>query len=361
MYKKAEKSKSKLRLALFGISGSGKTFTSLSMASGLGKKIAVIDTEHGSASKYADRFNFDVAELQTPKIENYTTLINDAEKNNYDVLIVDSLSHGWQELLEDIDKLAKTKYKGNSWSAWSEGTPKQKKFINAILKFNGHIIATMRSNTEYAITKNNNDKVVPVRIGLKPEQGKNIEYEFDMLIELSAEHDAHVLKDRTGKYQDKIIEKPGIELGKELLKWLNDGKNSKPLNKTALTDEQVKKARKFKDFITAYSDDKITTINTIAESLKLKVKDGLLLSMSSEDFDKLWDVFEKKIRVHYYSIACENNDLKRAKDWIESTLVSLGAKKENNLLIMNEIDFNTLWNHIRVELEGFENVRKPAN
>ena len=44
-FNRAKKSQAKLRLGLIGPSGSGKTYTALSLASGLGKKIAVVDTE----------------------------------------------------------------------------------------------------------------------------------------------------------------------------------------------------------------------------------------------------------------------------------------------------------------------------
>ena len=50
-FSKATKTKSKLRMALIGPSGSGKTYTALTVATGLGKRVAVIDTERGSASK----------------------------------------------------------------------------------------------------------------------------------------------------------------------------------------------------------------------------------------------------------------------------------------------------------------------
>jgi hypothetical protein len=222
-FQKATKEKSKLRLALFGPSGSGKTFTALRVATGMGGKIAVIDTEFGSASKYADRFNFDTVTLRIPNVDNYMTLIREAGNAGYGVLIIDSMSHGWQELLEQIDQIAKTKYKGNTWSAWNEGTPLQKDFVRTILACPCHIIATMRSKTEWSVQTGDNGKSRPVRVGLAPEQGKGIEYEFDMLMELSTDHTAEVIKDRTGKYQDKIIQKPGEEFGKELAAWLNDG------------------------------------------------------------------------------------------------------------------------------------------
>ena len=68
-FKKATKEKAKLRLAVFGVSGSGKTFSALRIAKGLGGKIAVIDTERNSACKYSDRFDFDVCDAKKPSIE----------------------------------------------------------------------------------------------------------------------------------------------------------------------------------------------------------------------------------------------------------------------------------------------------
>lgn len=52
-FQPATKRQAKLRLALDGPSGSGKTYSALAIAAALGERIALIDTEHGSASKYA--------------------------------------------------------------------------------------------------------------------------------------------------------------------------------------------------------------------------------------------------------------------------------------------------------------------
>ena len=247
-FTKATKQRALLRQALFGPSGSGKTFTALRIATGMGGKIAFIDTERGSASKYADRFDFDVLELPGFDIDTYVDAINAAAASGqYPNLIIDSLSHGWKELLDEIDKLAKTKYRGNTWSAWSEGTPKQSRLVNAILNYPGHVIATMRTKTEWTTEVTQNGKSKPVRVGLAPEQGKGIEYEFDLLVELTTDHIATVIKDRTGKFQDKIIEKPGESFGAELVAWLNDGaertkpvpKAKKPQPKPAAASPQV--------------------------------------------------------------------------------------------------------------------------
>lgn len=230
-FKKAEKSTSLLRCAVFGPPGAGKTYTSLRMATGMGGKIAVIDTERGSASKYADRFDFDVLELPETDINTYVEAMELAAKAGYEILIIDSLSHAWQELLSEIDRLAAAKYRGNTWSAWSEGTPKQKKLVNAILSYPGHIIATMRSKIEYSVEQTNQGKTKPIKVGLAPEQGKGIEYEFDLLIEITQDHYCTVSKDRTGKFQDKIYEKPDESFGKELIAWLKEGKKVLPNQK----------------------------------------------------------------------------------------------------------------------------------
>ena len=223
-FRKATKAAAKLRAAVFGPSGGGKTFSTLRIARGMAGStgtVAVIDTERGSASKYSDRFDFEVLDLKDYTVQGYVDGIKQA--HGFDVLIIDSLSHGWQSLLEEVEKLAKAKYRGNTWSAWSEGTPLQRKLVNAILDFPGHVLATIRSKTEWTTVEDGRGKKVPQRIGMAPEQGKGIEYEFDLLLEIRTEHMANVIKDRTGRFQDRIIDKPDEEFGRQLAAWLADG------------------------------------------------------------------------------------------------------------------------------------------
>ena len=228
-FQPATKAQAKLRAALTGPSGSGKTMSALRMATGIGGRIAVIDTERGSASKYADRFQFHTCQLADRTIDGYIAALEAAAKAGYDVLVIDSLSHGWQELLQEVDRLAKARFGGNTWAAWSEGTPKQRRLIDALTDWPGHVIATMRSKTEWnQQTDEKTGRLRPVRIGLAPEQGKGIEYEFDLLVELSADHVATVIKDRTGKFQDQVIEKPDEAFGRALAEWLADGAPTKP-------------------------------------------------------------------------------------------------------------------------------------
>lgn len=222
--RKATKAQAKLRMAIFGPSGSGKTMSALRIAHGLGKQVGVIDTERGSASKYSDRWPFDVIELDDASIESYVGAMHAFADAGHDVLIVDSISHAWEWVLDYVDKLAKTKYKGNKWSAWSEGTPLQQKLVDAILAYPGHVIATMRSKTEWVTEQNDRGKSAPKRVGTAPRQRDGVEYEFDVLLELDPEgNTGRFIKDRTGKFQDRMVEKPDEDLGGELAAWLSEG------------------------------------------------------------------------------------------------------------------------------------------
>lgn len=219
-FQKAVKAGSKLRAALFGPSGSGKTYSALRIATGMGGRIAVVDTERETSRKYADRFEFDVCALDARSPADYIDVIRAAD--GYDILIIDSLTHAWHELLQSVDQLATGKFKGNSWAAWSKATPQQRALVDAMMSSRCHIIATMRSNTEWAAGADGQGRSKPIRVGLKPEQGKGIEYEFDLLLELNVEHVAEVIKDRTGKFQDKLIAKPDEHFGAALAAWLTD-------------------------------------------------------------------------------------------------------------------------------------------
>ena len=94
-FKRAERKKAKLRLALVGSAGSGETYSALKIAKGIGGKIALIDTERGSGELYSSMTEYDTAQLDPPyTVERYISLIEEAEKE-YDVIIIDSMSHAW--------------------------------------------------------------------------------------------------------------------------------------------------------------------------------------------------------------------------------------------------------------------------
>ncbi|EMN0830535.1 ATP-binding protein [Providencia rettgeri] len=240
-FAKALRKKAKLRLALTGPSGSGKTYGALEIAKGLGGKTAVIDTEKGSASLYSDRFNFDVLELDPPFTpERFIEAIGAAQEAGYDNLIIDSITHEWSGsggCLELLDGLAKAKYRGNTWSAWSEITPRHNAFLDAILRSDLHIIATMRSKTETAQVDKGNGKKGVDKLGMKSEQRDGVEYEFTTVLDLNHEtHTAMASKDRTGLFSNAEVTRLNELTGKKLMDWLNDGRTKAEVDLSHFTD-----------------------------------------------------------------------------------------------------------------------------
>lgn len=225
MFKKAEKSQIKFKMALTGPSGSGKTYSALLLAQGMGKKIALIDTENGSASLYAHQFDFDVLEIRSPyTTEKYIEAIQGAVKAGYDILIIDSITHAWAAeggLLEQKEQLD-SRGKGNSYTNWASITKKHEAFKACLLHSQIHLIATMRSKQDYSL-EDDNGKKVPKKVGLAPIQRDGMEYEFTTVFDIAMNHEAIASKDRTGIFSGKIF-KITSSTGEEILKWVENGK-----------------------------------------------------------------------------------------------------------------------------------------
>lgn len=223
---KATKKQSKLRLSLIGPSGSGKTYSALAIASHLGSKVAVIDTERGSASKYAGEFSFDTMALNNFHPQKYIDGIKEAQDAGYDVLVIDSLSHAWMGkdgALELVDKAAKRQQSQNTYTAWKEVTPLQNALVDAILQSNMHVIVTMRAKTEYVMETNERGKSVPRKIGMAPVQRDGMEYEFDVVADMDLDNNMIVSKSRCKDLNGLVVPKPGKNVADTLLNWLTDG------------------------------------------------------------------------------------------------------------------------------------------
>jgi|SRR5882672_651042 len=230
-FRKATKKQSRLRLSIAGSSGSGKTYTALNIGMHLGR-IALIDTERGSASKYSDIFEFDVIELENFHPDNYMEAIEAAEKAGYDVLIIDSLTHEWNskdgilELHEAAIRKQKTK---NSYTAWADVTPLHTRFIDTIVRSRCHVITTMRSKIDYVQEQNERGQTVVRKVGMAPIQREGMDYEHDVAMELDIDHVGVITKTRCAKLDGKTFKKPGRELAEILVAWLSDGAVPEPV------------------------------------------------------------------------------------------------------------------------------------
>ncbi len=271
-FERAQRKRAKLRLALAGPAGSGKTWGALMVAKGLGGRIAVIDTERGSASLYSDLVDFDTMELAPPfSPERCIEAIHAAEKAGYDVIVFDSSSHEWNGsggCLEINDTTAHARMKGNTWAAWNETTPRHRAFVDAILQSPCHVVCTLRSKTE---TVQENGKVR--KIGMKAEQREGTEFEFSVVLEI--EHERHLAvatKDRTRLFPEP--HKITTETGERLKNWLESGAEpvpeKSPLQRHA---KAIEEAETLADLKTAFDkvnkDGSLTPFNK-AELAKLK-------------------------------------------------------------------------------------------
>lgn len=229
LFVKATKAEAKARIAITGPSGAGKTDTALQWATVLsdGGKIAVIDTERDSAKLYADRYDFDTLSMSAPYHPNRVVdALADAEQAGYAVVIIDSLTHFWSGqggILEIVDQAGQVA-KGNNFAGWKIATPIQQRMVDAILAFNGHVIVTMRSKTEYSLEKDERGRTVPKKVGMAPQQRDGLEYEFTLLLEMDIEHRTIVGKTRCDLLTDKVYAPGHSKEGAEVfMNWLRSG------------------------------------------------------------------------------------------------------------------------------------------
>ncbi len=252
--KRAQRSQARLRMAIAGVSGSGKTMSALRLAKGIVQmlldtgqlqggfdgKICLIDSERKSAQLYAHVVPFDTIELEPPySVDRYQEALTEVERAGYAVCIIDQISHAWAGpggQLEWIDTL-KASAK-NAISPWSKVTPVQQEFYDRMLRSPMHLVLTMRSKAEWVIddvvVEGGRTKKVPRKIGLSPVQREGIEYEFTTMLDIELEsHMATASKDRTGLFADRTM-KIDEDVGRRVAEWLMTGvKPAEPLGAPA--------------------------------------------------------------------------------------------------------------------------------
>ena len=274
-FTRAARNSCKIKMALQGASGSGKTYSALLVAYGLTKdwsKIAVIDSENGSANLYAELGEYSVLKLSPPYTpESYAEAIDLAVKGGYECLIIDSLSAEWsgQGGILDIH----SNIPGNSFTAWAKVTPRHNAFVQKILQSEIHIIGTMRSKTDYIMSEKNG-RQVPEKVGLKAVQREDAEYEFTLVFEISQRHLATVSKDRTGLFRNKPEVTLSSEVGRSIAEWCNSVETAEVTEIPVQEEEPI-----LENF-----DQRISACKTVAELINLFNANPTLQAKYRENF-----------------------------------------------------------------------------
>ncbi|WP_041559954.1 ATP-binding protein [Nocardia farcinica] len=225
-FEEATKEAAKARIALTGPAGSGKTYTALMLAFELGENVAVIDTERGSASKYVGRNGWRFKTLKPTSFAPLSLVdhLAKAAGAGFDVVVVDSLSHYWEGtdgMLEQVDRRSGA---SKFTSGWKVVRPEERKMVDALLAYPGHVIVTLRAKQEYVLETNERGKQEPKRVGMKPIQREGIEYEFDLVGDLDLSNTLTVSKSRIeGVDMGSTYPKPGADIAAKVAEFLADG------------------------------------------------------------------------------------------------------------------------------------------
>lgn len=211
----------RLRMALQGPAGSGKTNTAMIVARGLSPDgtFAVIDTEN-RALEYADRFSFlhcAPAEADPGKLPG---LVAEAAAAGVGALVLDSFSHYWSGVGGALDRVDRSRDKR---AGWSEYRPVEAAMMRALLTFPGHVIVTLRVKTEYVTEVDPRGKTTTRRVGLKADQRDSVDYEFSVIGEMDTDHSLTVVKTTCPALVDQCIDLPGEPLVDTLREWLGQG------------------------------------------------------------------------------------------------------------------------------------------
>lgn len=242
--RKAERRQAKIKLAIQGASGSGKSMSALLLAYGLvndWSKVVIIDTENRSADLYAHLGDYNVLNLSPPySPEKYIKAIEVCERSNMEVIIIDSISHCWEFLLDCHSRMT-----GNSFSNWRKITPRQKRFMDRILQSDRHIIATLRTKQDYVLNKKDG-KYIPEKVGLKAIQRDGVDYEFTIVFDINLRHLSTASKDRTSLFTGIKEFSITTETGKAILDWCNAGTTVEDVKK------QIQQAKSVEDLNNLY-------------------------------------------------------------------------------------------------------------
>lgn len=248
--RKAERKKARIKMAIQGGAGMGKSLGALLIAQGLVgdlSKVVVIDTENGSGDLYAHLGEYGVLPLQAPNTpESFIEAIELCESSGAECIIIDSLSHAWEHLLDYHSNLT-----GNSFTNWAKVTPRHKALVNKILSTPVHIIATLRTKQEYVLNQKDG-KLIPEKVGLKAIQREGLDYEFTIVFDLDIQHQVTCSKDRTGLFADQPEFTIDKLTGIKIINWCNQGVPLEEVRKQVLDCQSLQELTEVYNKYTAY-------------------------------------------------------------------------------------------------------------
>lgn len=256
--KRAERTQARLRLALQGSSGGGKTATSLLIAKGMvealqargvlpshldGAFIGLLDTERDSAKLYSHLVPFDTIVLEPPyTTDRYLRALSALEKVGYPVVIIDQISHEWSGEGGILEQVSQSKAM-NEFARWNGPSQDHAKFIDRLLASPAHLVVTMRSKTEWLLEEKEVQgrmKKVVTRVGMQAKQREGTEYEFTTVLDLAVgTNSATCIKDRTELFQvGQTVGRMGAEWGRKFIEWVYSAKTPEPLREAEPTPEE---------------------------------------------------------------------------------------------------------------------------
>lgn len=239
-FRKAKAEQAAIKMGLYGPAGSGKTFTSLLIAEGLGKvtgkRVAYIDTERGTdfycqkvstRAVHPEAFDFDA--LYTRSLTEALSAVRGLNTNEYGVVVLDSVTHMWEAAMAAYGGKM-TKIHTIPMHAWGKIKKPYKDLMAFLLSTPMHIVICGRQKTVYEEDEETEDlKSVGVTMRAEGETA----YEPHILIRMEsirpkktqevAQIIAYAEKDRTGVLAGRSFINPTFEtLVKPLLGLLGD-------------------------------------------------------------------------------------------------------------------------------------------
>jgi len=243
--RKAQRSKSHLKLVIDGVSGSGKTYSALLIAKGIGPdpRVLLIDTENGSGELYSHLYEYDYIRLSPPySPAKYVAAILAAVDNGNNVIIIDSLTHCWKYILSYKESLDAANPKAG-FTNWAKAKLLFDEVKTALLQCPTHVIACLRAGSEYAESYDSRGNKKFDKVGTKPIAEPDLEYEFTLALRIERSHLATATKDRTERFDIAAPFTPSPTTGNHLYSWLMEGSGELSITWAgALHGEEAKRA-----------------------------------------------------------------------------------------------------------------------